>query len=638
MTLILTLSDEFSIYMSCDFMYTDHYSGREVETDAQKLVRLLRPGWNALIGFTGLGYIDGKATGSWIVEATSGLTGDSTFEEVLDSLMAADSYVRSVRRGNLGSHTFVVGSTRGSQAFIGLVSNTWEIRRGELVRIEEDKLRVSFTKPRTPWLFPLGDLRQLQGELARKYLTEKSQLELMVRMKADTAVVFQKLSTLNAQIGAKTSSVSEGCHVAYIKADGTGGSRPFYTDKQTGTHIAPEFEKMLADAGLRLNPAKDSDGRPRPIKMISSSFVTTGGDYKYHRDQLKFRPEDSSTWNNYGSFLMSEEKSRAAESAYKRSIELDADNALPMINLAKLYWRKLDNAVEAKRWFLAALGTFDSSPPSWMVSDYACFLDECMDDISGAEKYHDAACVDSRSALALARKSAFLHHRMGRTAEALDLMSSAVGLDSSDYRVIWLSSELDLLANGNLDSALEKAAQAVALAPGELEVQIFYADLLLIAGDCYSALHYYKRSMKRLRKSHLRVANYGAALLCAGKVTQAVKMLSRAHGEFPNSVEIALNLAAALFVAGRTDAARRRLDAIPTEDLDHKLEMELVLLKVVTRGRLSSPARPRLDELRETGTRIHPATVTYVLQSKNCQLRSEEKRVLEDILDEVAWP
>ncbi|TYB41099.1 tetratricopeptide repeat protein [Actinomadura chibensis] len=639
MTLVLVLSDESSIYMSCDYMYTDHFTGRELETDAQKLVRLLRPGWNALVGFTGLGYIEGKPTGSWIVEATSGLTADSSFEEILDSLLEADDYIRSVRQGDLGNHSFIVASIRGSQALIGLVSNIYEIRRGQLVKAQASELKVSFTKPGVPWLFPLGDLTSLKGALLEKYNARKSQLELMVRLKADTSNVLSKLSALNAEIGEKTRSVSEGCHVAFLKADGTGGSQPFYTDQQTGSHVSAEFEKLLADAGLRLNPAKDSSGNPVPIKMISSSFVAVGDDHRYHRNQLRLHPTDSNAWNNYGSFLLSQGQRVAAESAYRKAIECDSNNAVPLANLAKLYWQHLRNPEQANLFYLASLRTFDDSPPStWIVSDYACFLDECMNDYRGAEKYHSIAAADHQFPLAMARKAAFLFHKMGKIGEARDLMSRATKKGDSDYHILLLSSELDLLANESIGSALEKAARAVALAPGEGEVRLYYADLLLISGDHYSALHYYRRSMKELRKSPLRIANYGAGLLEANKTDLALKVLNRAHGEFPESIEISMNLGAALFVAGRVEAARNRLDSISQEDLDPKLELELILLKIVIHDRLESALRSRLDELRRLKTRIHPGMVARILRSENCRIRGNLREMIEVVVNEVAWP
>ena len=165
MTLVQVVANEKSVHMACDFRLIDQHAGRKIDSSAHKLVTAQTVHGPALIGVTGIAFLDGKPVGDWIAEATGTLGATSSIEELLDALREAEGALAQLPSTVDRSHTFMVGTFVGSQALIALVSNFEKFVDGRISRTSsaETSMTISSIKPKGAVFFATGDTRYIKA-------------------------------------------------------------------------------------------------------------------------------------------------------------------------------------------------------------------------------------------------------------------------------------------------------------------------------------------------------------------------------------------------------------------------------------------------------------------------------------------
>lgn len=285
MTLVQVLADETSLHMCCDFRLTDPWTGELKNNAAHKLVTLQMTPVSAIVGVTGIAFLDGKPISDWIAEATAGLERGSSAEDIAEVLRRAESALSRLQGAHDRRLTFVVGAMVGSQSLVTLVSNFEKFVDGRIARTgtANTVMTISSIKPKSESFFATGDAFGIKQQ-------EREQLILSLRSGAADSQIQEQLRQINEAVSTRTKTVSAGCYAASLHATGAGSGRPFLTDEQPGDFISPEFAHMMRRAGIQLNRATGPDGRPLPIREDSSTFARSGASTQYFREQLKLRP------------------------------------------------------------------------------------------------------------------------------------------------------------------------------------------------------------------------------------------------------------------------------------------------------------------------------------------------------------
>jgi tetratricopeptide (TPR) repeat protein len=93
------------------------------------------------------------------------------------------------------------------------------------------------------------------------------------------------------------------------------------------------------------------------------------------RKMLGFKPESPQWWFDLTEFLEGKAAWLLAEAAYRKSIDLDSENAAPWNNLGRVLQTHLDRPVEAETAYRRAIELLPESPVSWgnlgtLLQDY----------------------------------------------------------------------------------------------------------------------------------------------------------------------------------------------------------------------------------------------------------------------------
>jgi Tfp pilus assembly protein PilF len=551
MTLVQVLADETSVHMSCDFRLTDPYTHLTIQDDAHKLILVNQFWWSALVGVTGIGTIDRMPVGQWMAQITSS---EDSPEGLFSALRQAEPFLARIPDPEVRRHTFVIAGIRGSQSFVAYISNYESIDTGSVHRAKYAKreLKLSTTKPKRPRLFLAGDSGTVSPD-------ERKQLELALRAGGSDSLLQLRMSELNAEVSHRTAAhgyqtVSEGCHVASLDATGRGSSRPFLTAEQQGDFIPPHASESLRRAGRAFRAKTGPDGRPMPIRVVQSSSGRINPSVRYFREQLKLQPDSSELWNNYGAWLSGQGRSADAIKAFEEALRLDSKNVMAMANLAKRLWLDRDDIEGAASLYARAIGESRTSTPTWILSEFANFLARDGGDRQQAALYHAQAASDDDFPLAKARYGWFLARQNGDLDQAVELISESLVKEPDNIESLMLGARVDWLRK-DLDGARSKLERACSLDQNNAEALIFHADVIQAQGDPRTAIHYYRRALRRGGGHKHARANYGLALLAVGKPQDAVRQLGRAAASLPDDLPTKVNLAATLFVLKEEDRA-----------------------------------------------------------------------------------
>src|SRR5579871_1559460 len=123
MTLNITVVTGESAYQSADFQLWDVNKNIARAYPSQKSVIAQGSGWTALIAFAGIGSVDRLDVGNWLARVVNGITRDASFEDLLQSLKRAESWLRAIPSSFDSRHTFSIAGFIGVQPVMAMVSN-----------------------------------------------------------------------------------------------------------------------------------------------------------------------------------------------------------------------------------------------------------------------------------------------------------------------------------------------------------------------------------------------------------------------------------------------------------------------------------------------------------------------------------
>jgi hypothetical protein len=334
MTLVLALASEHEVHMTCDFRLTYlRPRNRKPDDDVHKLVQVAGGGFQAIVGVTGFGLLDGTPVGTWVAQRTFGLGIRATLDDLLGVLRGASEPLARVPECDQGYRhlTFVVGAIQGSQSVICMLSNFQNLRGKFLAdeAIPDHELSLDVIRPSRAQLVPAGQGADFVAN------EEKTNLERLLRSGASPERIREAMAKLNEQVAGRTDGVSKGCYAATQLATGHGQTQPFLVE-QVGYFNPPGFEELFKLFGLQLIPATLPDGSSAPIQLDASSSISYRPSPEYFREQFKLRPNDSELWNNFGVYEQAHGRIDKAIEAYKNALELDPENRHAASNLANI--------------------------------------------------------------------------------------------------------------------------------------------------------------------------------------------------------------------------------------------------------------------------------------------------------------
>jgi Tfp pilus assembly protein PilF len=508
---------------------------------------------------------------------------------------------------------------------VSLVSNFEFFDEGKIQRIDEAdaKLTVSSIEPKSGQLFATG-----AGDLITA--SEREQLETMLRSDLDADSIQEQLSQVNVEVSGRTTTVSAGCYAASLHATGHGSSRAFLTDDQTGDFIPPEVEDLLRRMGISLERATGPDGRPSPLVVPGTSTVMVGGSPEYFRDQLKLQRNNAQLRDNYGVHLVGKGKLDKAMDEFELAKTLDPSYAPAFAHLAQQYWLYKRDMAEAQRLYAEAVDDASPSVPAWILTDFAAFCDEALEDTQRARELHDRAVGAENSPGARAGLGYFLLKHGQEIERANSLLDDALGEEPGNPHILRLVGEADWHYRGDREAGRERVVKGCILNPADAVALRVAADMCIVLGDSFSAAYFYRKLMKRVPADWQIEANYGLALFLERKPDGALRRLSRARRSVPNDPVVLTNTGATLW------ALRRRVDAtaLMRETLSQnpppEIEMELLAMLRVAEPP-ASKEMARLRDLISSGHRGDGRTIRVMVRHSSPADRDVGRQVADVI-------
>ena len=638
MTLVQVVADEKSVHMACDFRLTDQRTGQKITNTAHKLVTAQTVHGPALIGVTGIAFLDGKPVGDWIAEATGGLGITSSVEELLDALREAEDELFRLPNNIDRSHTFMIATFVGSQALVALVSNFERFVDGRIRRASsaETAMTISSIKPKSAVFFATGDTRYIKA-------ADHQQLTVALRADASDNQIHEELRRLNEVVSdrakrAGTNTVSVGCYAASLHATGQGTSRPFLTGEQPGDFIPPEFALMMKRFGIKFNRRIGPDGKPMPIQVVQSASGRSGASPEYFREQLKLQPENAEVWNNYGSYLTGRGRYEDVISAFEKAHELDPSYVTAAANLAKTVWKQRGDVRRAKELYEEAVIAAEPSVPSWILTDFAIFSDEALSDYVQAADLHDRASRDKDYPLAWAQQALFMLERKEDPSKASALLASALEKQPGNPQILAVAARADFFYLGNPETACQKLHKACSLNSNDVYLLRLAADLCAMTGDSYSAAYYYRKVIKRQPYDAEVHGNYGLALLMERKLEGAQRHLKKAARASPDHFGIRTNLAATLWAAGNKAEAVALMCNIIDAGPPPEIELEVMAMSYLTTPSSRQESAPRIRQLIAGGAQADGTTVRRMARDMSRDDRETGEKLARAIEGKDSFP
>jgi Tfp pilus assembly protein PilF len=396
-------------------------------------------------------------------------------------------------------------------------------------------------------------------------------------------------------------SVCKACYAASIDATGRGSSQSFLTSEQKDDIIPPDVDQYFRRLGVELKPEIGPDGTPMPIQVVGTTLVKTSRSRKHFREQLKLQPDNPEVWNNYGAFLEDRREFAEAMAAYERAMVLDPSYPWPISNLAKQYWLQKRNMSEAERLYTEAVRVAGPAVPARILSDFAVFYDEGLEDPERALELHRRACRAGDDPLVKARLAYFLMKHGQENDEAEALFTEALTTQPNDALILRIAGEADWFYKRDREAARTKLQKACTLNPRDYQTWRITGDVSLVLGDGASAAYYYRKAMKRGASGWLISSNYGLALLVDRKPDGALRHLTRARRSAPNQPDVSTNMAATLWALRRDAEAVALMREIMSQSPPPEIELEVsAMLRLA-----APPAAKELIRLRDLITGGH---------------------------------
>jgi Flp pilus assembly protein TadD len=622
--------------MCCDFRLTNPYTGTVTQRDAHKLVTVSRFSISALIGVTGVAFLDGKPVGQWIAEAMATSGENASITDISDALrLQAGAVLSKITDRRVRRTTFVIASMIGTQSMVTLVSNFEAIEKGRIRRaaLADADMTVSSTKPKAASFFAAGEADKITS-------AERDRLRLSLRAGVSDSRIHEKLRQVNEAVSRRTNdTVSIGCYTASLHATGTGSSQSFLTDEQSGSFIPPETTELWNRLGLRFNPQIGPDGRSVPVRLVQSGSVVIGASPEYFREQFKLQSGNAELWNNYGNFLRGRRHSEKAIEAYRKAIELNPAYAIALSNLAAMLWDKGDIA-EAEQLYVRAVAASEPSVPAVVLSDFATFCDEALSQTQRAALLHERAASDENFPLARARQALFILKHENESDQANPLLAQALARQPENPQVLYLAGKADWFYNKDSAAALAKLHKACSLDPRDVNVLGMAAYAAMKSGDSASAAYYCRKLLKVFPTAEVQ-ANYAMALLMEGKPEGALRHLSKAArfspGDRMTSI-IRTIRAATLWVLRRHDEAIALMHTILNTSLPPEIELEVLGMLHWASPTSASDTNQRIRQLIESGVRGDGYTIRSMVRNKPRSERDSGYRLADIIEGMLEFP
>jgi Tfp pilus assembly protein PilF len=551
LNLLVAMPDQ--IHMCCDFRLTDRFTGKLLDDKTQKLTSFSSAGLSALVAVSGVGNLDGQNIGEWVASKLGHLPSDSNLDDLLEMLKSAEQSLAPVPVA-FRHHTFTVGAIVRGRTVVALVSNFQSLSRDSTLTIPEPTLSISMQRPTRIRVYAAGSgAASVQPEDLRE-------IEALAKAGASQQQIQEKLKSINER--AAGPQVSRGCYVASRLADGSGTARPYLTDEQTGDFILPETSELLTRMGIQLNPALDEHGNPQPIRMDTASYARFDMTAGFFKRELPKRPNDAELWNNYGVFLNNGGHLVEAEAAFRRAFELDPSSVPAGRNLAGMLSTRDATLIEARQIYEALLANDEVATD--IRSEFAALLEQT-GNLDLAEEEHAAASSAGDSVRAVARHATFAWQQRGNLSEAEQLFDRIDVSTVTNADTLLMVARLKWLVTRDADTAEDLFSRAISLNPKSIESLYDYGNFLISRrGDAASALTYYRRANKLLRKKSAPLeSNEGLALLgVGGRPDRAIARFNRAIKLNPDLYAARVNLALGLYLSKQHQQASDELSRL----------------------------------------------------------------------------
>jgi len=264
MTLNMTLVAPYAIYQCSDFQLsvwnTQKQKYDELPYVCQKQIFVNSFDWSATVTFTGLGSTRTIKVDKWLADQVISLPMDASYNDLIKRLFTATAWLRGVPEKDR-RHTFIVTGFIGTAPIITLVSNFEDLDGAQLNTPKNDLFR-SEKRPRNPRLVLTGWKQAVRKE---DRLLLRNQIRRNI-LPQDFHDLLAKVNVRSAESDEAESTVSKACFTAHLLPDGTGESRPHGLSENEA--YMPRFADPMVRFGLKLRPALDERGRPKPIRMM----------------------------------------------------------------------------------------------------------------------------------------------------------------------------------------------------------------------------------------------------------------------------------------------------------------------------------------------------------------------------------
>jgi hypothetical protein len=270
MTLNIIGTSRTAVYLSGDFRLTtyDLTTKKVLRRDdnllTQKLVPVVRPGWSAVIAWTGVAKTpSGEDVGDWLVKTLDGITLNAAFDELPKKLLTANSWLGKLAYRDLAFSgvgfcgrkpvAFVISN------FLGLAEKTYWPRK--------PKLEVAMRRPKQPEVFFAGDLTGVTAAM-------RSRLKSLLGTKRP-AEMLDAMAAVNVEAakGSADQTISDACLTASHSPTGQGGATIHGIPK--GQEYVPGFVRriFLKTGMIGFNLKVGQDGKREPPALVQLGWA-----------------------------------------------------------------------------------------------------------------------------------------------------------------------------------------------------------------------------------------------------------------------------------------------------------------------------------------------------------------------------
>ncbi|MCU7730913.1 tetratricopeptide repeat protein [Actinoplanes sp. KI2] len=457
---------------------------------------------------------------------------------------------------------------------------------------------------------------------------ERELLERTLRAKATEEEVRRRLREVNVSASRRNAVeekskyryasglISEGCYSASINALGRGASEPHLTSEQTGDFIPPDMAWFLEQSGLQLRPKIGPDGKPMPIILRGSTSVVQNPSKSYFREQFKLDPNNSELWNNYGSWLSSNQRTADARSAFERAIEIDPANATATANLAKRLFFDIADAEGAVGLYERAVEISEPDVPGWILSDFADALASLPGSASRAAALHERAAGDVNFPAAVARRALFIANSGGNISDAQRLMQVALERQPNNVDILRMSNAFNIEHVRDYTAARAAVEDILRFVPDDPDALRQLGDFALIDHEPEAAVQFYRIALKHGLEPTILRGSYGLALLCSRRPKAAIHQFRKAMRLLPGEPDVMVNAAAAMFVLGDAREATSLLSQVLSSEPSAELDLESsAMILIGAEVANADGIRRRIAELVEAGVTTDDLALRAVAES-----------------------